>query len=111
MQTVTAITTALTTKAAAGRTPNGPVHQAQQVRIGVRLLVVLAAPALQTAVLDRAVVAHLRQLQIRQVLSDALVDLLVVVDAIRARRDEQRERQGQRRQTGHPQSIAPARDA
>ena len=63
------------------------IRQAQQVWIGIRLLVVLAARALQPAVFDAAVVAHLREPQIGQILADALIDLLVVVDAIGARRD------------------------
>ena len=60
--------------------------------VAVRLLVVFPVPALQPAVLHRSVVADLRQLQIGEVLADALIDLLVVVDAVGARRDEQCER-------------------
>ena len=76
--------------------------------VGVRLLVVFAAPALEAAVLDGPVVAHLGELQIGEVLTDALVDLLVVVDAIRARRDEKREdqrRSGERREAPRVASI------
>ena len=68
------------------------IGEAQHMRIGVRLLVVLAARALQPSVLDAAVVADLCQPQVRQVLADALVDLLVVEDAVRSWRDEQRQR-------------------
>src|SRR5262245_11517004 len=49
-----------------------PVDQTQQMGIGVRLLVVLAARTLQAAVLQRAVVAHLRASAGGEVLSDAL---------------------------------------
>ena len=48
------------------------------MRVGVGLLVVLPGPALQSSVLDDAVVAHLGELQVCEVLADALIDQLVV---------------------------------
>ncbi len=69
------------------------------IRIG--LLVVLAPGALQPPVLDRAVVAHLRPAQVGQVLADALVDVFVVVDAIGARRDKERDGAAQERERRH----------
>ena len=63
------------------------VRQAQDVWIGIRLLVVVAAGATQPAVFDAAVVTHLREPEVGQILPDALIDLLVVEDAIGSRRD------------------------
>ena len=63
-----------------GRRPDADqaVDQTEQVGIRVRLLVVFPAGTPQPAVLHRAVVAHLRTLQVGQVLADVLIDLLVV---------------------------------
>ena len=106
--TVAAIAAAFTANARSVPHAEQPIGQAQQVRIPVGLLVVLAARALQPAVLDAAVVADLRQPQVGQVLADALIDLLVVEDAVGARRHEQREAHRHQRPAA-PSATASAR--
>ena len=87
--TANAIATALTANAPPGIHADHPIRQAQQMRVGIWLLVGTPRPRhCSRPVLDNAVVAHLRELQVREVLADALINLLVVVNAIRARRNE-----------------------
>ena len=77
------------------------------MRICVRLLVVLTDRTAQPAVCDRAVVAHLRAVEVREILADALVNLLVEEDAVgpRDHRDghPQPEDEGQR----HAEQVTP----
>ena len=73
--------------------------------VGVRLLVVFPGPALKPTVLDRSVVAYLRPFQIGEVLADGLIDLLVVVDPVGARCDEQCERSRESHDGGSPSQI------
>ena len=82
-----------------------PIEEAEHMWICVRLLVVDAARAPQTPVLHLAVAASLCQPEIRNVLPDALVDLLVVEDAIRPRRDKQREPDTRERHRRHVDEV------
>ena len=77
------------------------------MRIGVRLLVVLAARAPQTPVFNVPVVTHLCSSRVRDVLADALIDLFVVENAVRPGRSKHRQRNAQGREDRETRRLPP----
>ena len=83
------------------------IRDAQHVRVRIRLFVVLAVRTLESARLDGPVVAHLGAVKIGQVLPDALINLLVVEDPVRAGRDEHRQAERERHEADHRRRFTP----